>query len=100
MARWICDRRLYRTKKGKIVEEGDARVTDGAVLVATPGMDFPEKPIIEKLESKAIQVSEESEGKPTRNRRSNGKTAEQEGLPPPPPPMPDDNGEDDGEEDG
>lgn len=56
---WVCDKRLYRTKKGKIVEEGDARATDGAVLVATPGMVFPEKPIIERPETKAVKPVED-----------------------------------------
>ena len=111
---WICDRRLYRIKNGKIVEEGDPRATGGAVLVASPGMEFPEKPVIDKVGSKAVEPAEDKAKRPAEN-KANGraqhavplqKSGHDETVPvapkdngAPPPPMPELNDEDDGEED-
>lgn len=73
---WKSDKRLYRTKQGKIVEEGDVRVTNGAVLIAIPGDELPTKPVIEPIhrdtneakakkpdEDKAIKAGENKEKK-------------------------------------
>lgn len=46
MAQWLCDRNLWKTKNGQIVEDGDPR---SAFLFATPGMVLGEKPVVEKL---------------------------------------------------
>ena len=49
MAQWLCNRRLWKTKDGKIVEDGDPRA---AFLMATPGMVLGEKPVVEKFPGK------------------------------------------------
>ena len=66
---WVCDQELFRTNRGKIVEASDPRCTDGATLVATVGMVFIEKPVIEKNPNKkALSQSEDKAIKPSDNK--------------------------------
>lgn len=59
---WKCDRKIWRTQKGKLVEDGDPRAWS---LVATAGMEFETKPVIEPmLESKAVEPVEDKAVKP------------------------------------
>lgn len=59
---WVSDKRLYRTRGGKVVEADDVRATDGASLLCIPGDELPTKPVVEKLERapevKAVKVAE------------------------------------------
>ncbi len=70
MAAWKCNQKLWKSKDGKIVPDGDPRA---AFLFATPGMVLEEEPKIEgkkpgkdsdkkldkKSEGKAIDQSED-----------------------------------------
>lgn len=44
---WICNRNLYRTKDGQMVEEGDQRAH---VLLFAPGDHLASEPVVLKLE--------------------------------------------------
>jgi hypothetical protein len=44
---WTSDKKLWRTERGKIVLDGDVRAR---ALIAMPGDELPEKPVIEKFE--------------------------------------------------
>jgi hypothetical protein len=44
---WVCDRKLYRTKEGQMVEEGDQRAH---VLLFSPGDVLASEPVVQKLE--------------------------------------------------
>ena len=68
---WICDQRLYRSDRGKIVQENDVRAR---ILIAAPGDELPNKPVIEKLDTgqpggtKMIARSEDKAVKPSENK--------------------------------
>ncbi|CAK0773890.1 hypothetical protein CCP3SC15_480017 [Gammaproteobacteria bacterium] len=66
---WVCEQELWRTSHGKIVEASDPRCTNGAVLIATVGMVFQEKPTIEKNPNKKVlPQSEDKAVKPSSNK--------------------------------
>lgn len=73
---WICNERLWRTNKGKIVHDGDPRA---AVLMATPGMVLENKPVIEPLES---PTREEPSGAQSSRQRAEPVVEEQKALEP------------------
>lgn len=58
---WKCDQKLWKTKDGKIVTDGDSRA---AVLFATPGMELESKPEVDgkvakkPAENKAVKPAE------------------------------------------
>lgn len=76
---WVSDKRLYRTRIGKVVEAEDVRATDGAVLLCIPGDELPTRPVVEKLipreELKAVKPAENKALKPGENK---GKAKAQE----------------------
>ena len=84
MGEWICDRQLWRTKRGKIVDSGDPQLYESGILIANPGDKFSEKPVIERykgqepfkgekkqptpkpvIETKPVELSEDKEVKPS-----------------------------------
>ena len=64
---WNCDQKLWKTKDGKIVPDGDPRA---AVLIATPGDTLPQKPKIEGGKgAKAIEADEDKALHPAEDKK-------------------------------
>lgn len=71
---YLVEEKLWKTKEGKIVRDGDPR---SAFLFATPGMVLPAEPHIEAIpgekavkpsEDKAVRLSEDKAIKPRKNK--------------------------------
>jgi len=71
---WTCNKRLWKTVDGKIVEDGDSRAR---TLFAVPGTVLKEKPMIEKAmapaEDKAIDPVEDKAIHPVEDKAKRSK---------------------------
>lgn len=80
---WVCNRKLYRTKDGKLVEEGDPRAH---VLLFAPGDILANEPVLssppksgsaqdapEAQDAKAVEPEEDKAVKPAENKSRKGK---------------------------
>jgi hypothetical protein len=75
---WICNRKLYRTKDGKLVEESDPRAevllfSPGDVLANEPVTSPPAPPLKGDGSEKAVKPVEDKAVKPAADKKRKGK---------------------------